>query len=135
MRVSSAQNGRGVIGGAAGCALVAALALLTVGCPQNEPTPPQAGVTDVDIRNIAFDPQTVTIQQGESVRWTNRDLVPHTATSGNPGDADAGAVFDSGNLLQGQAFTQQFDQAGEFVYYCRVHPLMMRDAKVIVTAP
>jgi plastocyanin len=119
---------------ASGGGILALAVVLNVGCPQNDPPPPQAGVTDVDIVNIAFDPMTVTIDQGDSVRWTNRDLVPHTATSGNPEDADAGAIFDSGNLLQGQSFTRQFDDAGEFIYYCRVHPLMMRDAKVIVRA-
>ncbi len=133
MTLATAIDGRGVRGGA--CVILTLLAMAAAGCPQNQPTPPQPGVTDVSISNIAFEPATVTIQQGQSVRWTNRDLVPHTASSGNPEDAVAGGVFDSGNLLQGESFTHQFDQAGEFVYFCRVHPLMMRDAKVIVTAP
>jgi plastocyanin len=106
-----------------------------VGCG-TAPTPePEKGVTDVAMRNVDFSPAVVTIKQGETVRWTNRDIVPHTATSGNPGDGDAGSEFDSPFLGSGQSFRKQFDQTGEYVYYCRVHPDMMRDAKVIVEAP
>ena len=84
------------------------------------------------MRSIAFDPTEITIGVGESVTWTNMDFVPHTATSGNPGDADLGSVFGSANLFQSGTFAHTFDEPGEFVYFCEVHPVMMRDAKVIV---
>ena len=86
------------------------------------------------MRSIAFDPVEITISLGESVTWTNMDFIPHTATSGNPGDDDLGAVFRSARLSQGATFTHTFSEAGEFVYFCEVHPVMMRDAKVIVQA-
>ncbi len=110
--------------------LIGMTACLVPGCAQAPP--PQAGVTDVQMQNIAFVPGDVTIKQGESVRWTNLDILPHTSTSGNPGGSDAGAIWDSGFLNSGQSFTRQFNEVGEFVYFCRVHPIMMRDAKVIV---
>ena len=99
------------------------------GCPSvGEPSANQ-----VFMRAIAFDPEEITITAGESVTWINKDLViPHTATSGNPGDADLGSVFKSALLSTDQSFTHTFETAGEFVYYCEVHPVMMRDAKVIV---
>ncbi len=90
------------------------------------------GANEVFMQAIAFNPMEITIQVGESVTWTNQDIVPHTATSGNPGDADLGSIFQSALLFQGQTFTKTFDAAGEFVYFCEVHPGMMRDAKVIV---
>ncbi len=90
------------------------------------------GTNEVFMQAIAFDPMEITIQAGESVTWTNQDIVPHTATSGNPGDADLGAIFSSGQFGQGGTFTHTFENAGEFVYFCEVHPVMMRDAKVIV---
>lgn len=89
---------------------------------------------EVFMQAIAFNPMEITIQVGESVTWTNQDIVPHTATSGNPGDADLGSIFQSALLLQGGTFTHTFNDAGEFIYYCEVHPVMMRDAKVIVQA-
>ena len=87
------------------------------------------------MRSIAFDPPEITINVGETVTWTNMDIVPHTATSGNPGDADLGSVFQSARLGINDSFTHTFDEAGEFIYFCEVHPVMMRDAKVIVQAP
>ena len=90
------------------------------------------GANEVFMQAIAFNPMEITIQAGESVTWTNQDIVPHTATSGNPGDADFGAIFRSALLGQSGAFTHAFEDAGEFVYFCEVHPGMMRDAKVIV---
>ncbi len=90
------------------------------------------GANEVFMQAIAFNPMEITIQVGESVTWTNQDLEPHTVTSGNPGDADLGSIFRSALLSQGGTFTHTFNDAGEFVYYCEVHPGMMRDAKVIV---
>ncbi len=90
------------------------------------------GPNEVFMQAIAFNPMEITIQAGESVTWTNQDIVPHTATSGNPGDEDLGAIFRSALLSQGGTFTHTFNDAGEFVYFCEVHPGMMRDAKVIV---
>jgi len=102
------------------------------GCPAMAPQP---GENEVLMRSIAFDPVEITISVGESVTWRNMDIVPHTATSGAPGDADAGSVFrapDTGLLAGGQSASVTFDEAGEFVYFCEVHPGTMRDARVIV---
>ncbi len=90
------------------------------------------GANEVFMQAIAFNPMEITIQAGESVTWINQDIVPHTATSGNPGDEDLGAIFRSAQFGQGGTFTHTFEDAGEFVYFCEVHPAMMRDAKVIV---
>ena len=85
------------------------------------------------MRSVAFDPPEITITVGESVTWINKDfLIPHTATSGSPGEADMGSVFRSALLGTDDSFTHEFDTVGEFVYFCEVHPVMMRDAKVIV---
>ncbi len=92
------------------------------------------GANEVFMQAIAFNPMEITIQAGESVTWINQDIVPHTATSGNPGDEDLGAIFRSTQFGQGGTFTHTFNDVGEFVYFCEVHPVMMRDAKVIVTS-
>ena len=99
-----------------------------VGCPAGG----EPGSNEVFMRSISFDPSEITIQAGESVTWNNRDIVPHTATSGNPEDAGLGPIFRSAQLSQGETFTHTFDEAGEFIYFCEVHPVMMRGAKVIV---
>lgn len=104
---------------------------MVAGCPGGG----APGSNEVFMRGIAFDPAEITIQAGESVTWTNMDVLPHTATSGNPDDDDFGTVFRSGFLFLNETFTHTFDEAGEFIYFCQVHPNMMRDAKVIVEAP
>ena len=112
-------------------ATVAVGAMAIAGCPAGG----EPGDNEVFMRSISFDPAEITIQAGESVTWNNRDIVPHTAKSGNPGEQDLGSFFRSGNLLQGNTFTHTFNEVGEFVYFCEVHPVMMRNAKVIVEGP
>ncbi len=133
MRIRN-KKGAGVLGKLsitgfvlAAASAVAGLAIIG-GCPSGEP----AGSNEVFMRAIAFDPPEITISAGESVTWTNKDVVPHTATSGNPGDDDLGSLFQSSLLGLGQTFTHTFNEPGEFIYFCEVHPVMMRDAKVIV---
>lgn len=91
-------------------------------------------ITDVSIQNIAFMPSSVMIPVGTTVRWTNNETanIPHTVTSGNPGDADSGSLFDDG-MLPGESFMFTFEQVGTFTYFCEFHPTIMRDATVIVT--
>ncbi len=117
----------------AGAFAVVLIGLNGASCtPPTEP-PPEEGITDVAMRNMAFSPSQVTIKVGERVRWTNNDFVLHTATSGAPGDADAGSDFDTGDIARGQSATVQFNNTGEFVYFCRRHPTTMFGAKVTVT--
>lgn len=109
-------------------------AAFVLGCMQALPPEPQEGVTDVSISGLAFHPRSVTIQAGESVRWTNLETfgIPHTSTSGEPGAPDG--IWDSGTLSAGESFTQTFDEPGEYVYYCSFHPTVpaMVGATVVV---
>lgn len=112
------------------------LAVLTAGgCPGAAPrSSPEEDVKDVAMQGIAFVPKEVTIRVGERVRWTNLDPEIHTTTSGDPADGNAGTIWDSGNLSPGASFVWQFDEAGEFEYFCIPHANeeAMRHAKVIV---
>ena len=77
-----------------------------------------------------FDPDTVTIDAGDSVRWTNRDpAVKHTATR------KADPVFDSGLLAPGATFTFTFRSASGpagYPYVCTPHAAMGMKGVVIV---
>jgi LPXTG-motif cell wall-anchored protein len=79
----------------------------------------------VTIQNFAFAPKTVTVSQGDTVSWTNRDGTAHSAT------ADDGS-FDTGLLDKGSSATHTFSQAGTFQYHCTPHPFMT--ATVVVRA-
>jgi len=78
--------------------------------------------------NSCYDPAEVVIDVGGEVTWINVDAGVsnfHTATSGQPGDDDAGAMFDSDLLQQDGKFTYKFEEAGTFNYFCMVHPWMV----------
>ena len=76
-----------------------------------------ATIHDVAISGLDFNPTSLTVAPGDTVRWTNQDLVAHTATSDN-------GVWDSGILLQGQSFMRAFQPPGPYPYHCTVHLFM-----------
>lgn len=57
------------------------------------------------------------------VRWENADTAAHTVTSGTPEDGPDG-IFDSSLFAPGKDFQYQFTEAGNFEYFCMVHPWM-----------
>jgi len=77
-----------------------------------------AGEAAVDIADFAFDPETVEIADGDTITWTNQDGNPHTATAQ---DRD---VLQSGTLQQGDSYSQTFDTAGTYDYFCEFHANM-----------
>ncbi len=97
-------------------------------------TTPTAGQTLVVMRNIAFNPGTLTIHVGQMVTWRNDDAVPHTTTSGScPGGVCMPMMgWDSGTLNPGQTFSHQFMTTGTFPYYCRIHGAMMQGTIVVM---
>jgi len=99
--------------------------------------PALAKNADVSIVGTSFQPSTITVEAGDTVTWTTTQSIgqQHSVTSGKPGDADAGKVFDSGIGLQdnGQSFPFTFNTPGTYDYFCQVHPTQMT-GQVIVTA-
>jgi len=79
----------------------------------------------------AYVPNPAEVKVGESVTWTNDDSQIHTATSGTVGGEDSGSVFDSGILSPKATFDFTFDTAGEYDFYCTLHPQMF--GKVVVS--
>lgn len=74
-----------------------------------------SGGATVTLRNLSFDPDTVTIKKGESVTWTNEDRRSRQIMSGNPPMMTD--EFMSPVLEPGQGWSHTFDQAGEFPYH------------------
>ena len=71
-----------------------------------------------------FIPSTVTINVGGEVTWVNDDGAAHTATSGVLTDGGPDGVFDSGLFMPATSFSHKFEKAGEYPYFCLVHPWM-----------
>ncbi len=82
-------------------------------------------VVRVTIDSLAFGPQTATAKVGDTIEWTNQDVVVHTATASNH-------AFDL-TLPPGKSVRLVLKKAGAFEYFCRYHPNMR--GTLIVRAP
>ena len=78
-----------------------------------------------------YEPDTIQVNAGDTVTWTNTDDALHTVTSGSGTDENMGAEFDSGMMSTGKTFEHTFGAAGEFPYFCIIHPDMI--GKVLVS--
>jgi plastocyanin len=89
---------------------IAVLALTLLPAPA-----PAATTFDVAVSSNLFNPSMLTIQVGDSVRWTNSSGF-HDVSSDAPGQ------FRSGDpALAPWTFTHTFTQAGTFPYHCELH--------------
>lgn len=80
---------------------------------------------NVSITGSAFSPPTVNIKMGDTVVWTNDDLIQHTVTADD-------ASFDSGTIDPAGTFSRTFTTTGSAPYHCNFHFGM---AGTVVVAP
>jgi plastocyanin len=72
----------------------------------------------IEIKDFAFNPQTLTVKSGEKITWINRDEEPHTVVS-------VGKQFKKSSALDtDQEFTITAGAPGTYTYFCSVHPKM-----------
>jgi plastocyanin len=72
----------------------------------------------IEIKDFAFNPQTITVKSGEKITWINRDEEPHTIVS-------VEKQFKKSSALDtDQEFTITAGAPGTYTYYCSVHPKM-----------
>jgi len=107
-------------------------AFLAIGCTEKQPIAPinettvspvnetQATATggktvDVSIQNFAFEPNSVSISVGDTVKWINLDSAPHSIK---------GADFTSESLKKDDSFSYTFTKPGTYNYECSIHPSM-----------
>lgn len=97
------------------CAVVSTAAL---------PIPAQAEkqIHKITIIRSAFHPETLPVRGGDRIRWTNNDIVPHTATALDQSwDTGPLAPGEAGEVIVGYG-TQNTRFSGD--YFCRYHPTM-----------
>jgi len=102
------------------------LALPLIGQGQNTATATQdskAAPVEVKIDNFSFTPATITVSVGTTVRWTNRDDIPHTVVSDDQ-------KFESKALDTDDHYSYTFTKTGTYGYFCSIHPKMT--GKVVV---
>ena len=110
-----------------GAALLVAIAtVLLTGCGSDsgadqstsDSSASASGATAVTIKDYTYKPASITVPVGTTVKFTNQDSTPHTATSKQPG------VFESGSIDTGKTGEITLKKAGTFAYYCLFHPFM-----------
>jgi aldose sugar dehydrogenase len=80
------------------------------------------------LTDTAYQPSPVQVNVGETVTWTNDDSQPHTVTSGEGATPDG--RFDSDIMASGATFSHTFTEAGEYPYFCLLHPNMVGTVSV-----
>ena len=72
----------------------------------------------IEIKDFAFNPQSLTVKSGEKITWINRDEEPHTVVS-------VEKQFKKSTALDtDQEFTITAGAPGTYTYFCSVHPKM-----------
>ena len=89
----------------------------SVSIPEGSSTP------GCEADNACYLPAETTVGVGGTVTWTNDDTAAHTVTSGTPTDGPDG-MFDSSIVMSGATFEYTFEEAGQYDYFCIVHPWM-----------
>jgi plastocyanin len=74
------------------------------------------------IDNFTFEPAQLTIKAGTTVTWKNRDDIPHTVVSAGK--------FRSKTLDTDDSYSFTFTAAGDYTYFCSLHPHMKGTIKV-----
>jgi plastocyanin len=79
---------------------------------------------DVLISSFRFDPAHLRVNVGDTIRWTNEDLAPHTATADEFG-------WDTEELVNGQSGEVVVTDGMETSYFCVFHPHMKGSIEIL----
>lgn len=74
--------------------------------------------------NKSYYPLQIQVNAGDTVEWTNNDTSIHTVTSTTE-------LFDSGMMMANDKFEYQFVNAGQYDYYCMLHPWMKGSVRAL----
>jgi plastocyanin len=97
---------------------ISSFSLLTFAGEMNNTGSSSAAENKIEIKDFAFNPQTITVKFGQKITWINRDEEPHTIVS-------VEKQFKKSTALDtDQEFTIVAGSPGTYSYYCSVHPKM-----------
>jgi plastocyanin len=106
-----------------GVVLVVVLVALVAGCGGSGESTPVATTEVKMAKSYRFDPETIEIQAGKTVTWTNEDNFTHTVEVEGQGDH---------KVDRGDSVSITFDKPGTYDYVCTLHSHDM-SGTVIVT--
>ena len=98
-------------------------AVFAAGCGGSGESREPVATTEVEmVKSYRFEPQTIEIQAGQTVTWTNEDNFTHTVQVEGQEDHE---------VEQGGSVEITFDEPGTYEYVCTLHSRDM-DGTVIV---
>ena len=112
-------------------ALLASAALLAAGCGSDDEPAGDADKGEavsgqqVEMKDIAFQPETIKVRTGETITWVNRDSVQHDVVNAKEGQEPKSELFN-----EGQTYEWTPTEAGTVEYVCTVHPNMTGTVEV-----
>ncbi len=86
----------------------------------------QTAPDQINIKDFAFAPKTMTIKKGTKITWTNKDSAHHDITP----DQESADFMASKLLAQGESYSFTFEKAGTYAYHCSPHPYMKASIEV-----
>jgi plastocyanin len=79
-----------------------------------------AEVAQVQIRDNLFQPATLTVKAGTTVRWINNEK----RTTHSVLFTGEGGGFESERMFPDESYERRFDKPGRYPYTCGPHPEM-----------
>jgi len=77
-----------------------------------------------------YTPMHAIVAEGGTIIFRNTDTAAHTMTGGTPEDGPSGA-FDTSLIMASAEYSFSLDSAGEYDYFCMVHPWMRGSIEVV----
>ena len=71
---------------------------------------------NIGIKQMQFQPPELTLNKGDTVVWTNRDIVAHDVTE------EKDKLWTSGPLAPGESWSLVVTESAD--YYCSIHVIM-----------
>jgi plastocyanin len=103
--------------------LAASVAVVAVVARGSDDGGEPVATTEVTMaKSYRFDPETIEVEAGSTVTWTNEDNFTHTVQVDEQEDHEVGP---------GESLSITFDEAGTYRYVCTLHRQDM-DGEVIV---
>ncbi len=110
----------GFASGFLGCLLVL---LAAAGSVAAQDDVVEVRIVDTEEGSFAFEPSTVTIEPGMTVRWVSESSESHTVTANDDSFHAA--------LEEGDSFEHTFSDVGMFHYFCQPHASFMTGMVVV----
>lgn len=86
---------------------------ISAGCASTSQKP---AVFTVEIKDMKFVPDIITVNIGDTIVWINRDLVAHDATE------ETSKAWTSGPIASGESWKMAVSEPAD--YYCSIHVVM-----------